>query len=149
MPYTSPPSAVNTIAASYRKGADYDVGSETVGATVNAVTKSGTNEFHGSVYGALRDADWMGDLEGEPYTGFDSDRTFGATLGGPLVKDKLFFFASYEEQEIKNFGGSSTSDGIANGNVTMDEVNEAIAIANDLGMEIGRASCRERVCQYV
>ena len=134
MPYIGTPISVDTIAAYDLKVADYDVGSDTVGATVNAVTKSGTNEFHGSVYGAMRDADWMGELEGEDYAGFDTDRTWGATLGGPIVKDKLFFFASYEEQEIKNFGGSATSDGIANGNVTMDEVNEAIAIANDLGM---------------
>ena len=137
MPYIGTPISVDTIAAYDLKVTDYDVSTDTIGATVNAVTKSGTNEFHGSVYTALRDADWMGKLEGEEYTGFDTDRTWGATLGGPILKDKLFFFASYEEQTIKNFGGSSTSDGVANGNVTSDEVAEAIAIASDLGMQPG------------
>ncbi len=134
MPYIGSPISVDTIAAYDLKVSDYDVGTDTVGATVNAVTKSGTNEFHGSVYYAMRNADWMGKLDGDKYTGFDTDKTAGFTLGGPLVKDKLFFFASFEKQTIKDFGGTSSSDGIANGNVTQDEVNEAISIANDVGM---------------
>ena len=141
MPYIGTPISVDTIAAYDLKVSDYDVASDTVGATVNAVTKSGTNEFHGSVYYALRDSDYMGKLDGEEYSGFDSDTTMGATLGGPLLKDRLFFFASYEEQEIKNFGGSSTSDGIANGNVTAgdadSDLERAIAIAEDLGLQPG------------
>ncbi len=137
MPYIGSPISVDTIDAYDIKVADYDVGSDTVGATVNAVTKSGTNEFHGSVYGAMRDADWMGDLDGEGYEGFDNDRTFGATLGGPILKDKLFFFGSYEEQTVKNFGGSATSDGVANGDVTQADVDRAIAIAEAVGMQPG------------
>ena len=65
MPYTGTPISVDTIAAYDLKVSDYDVASDTVGATVNAVTKSGTNEFHGSVYYAIRDADWMGDIDGQ------------------------------------------------------------------------------------
>ena len=137
MPYTGTPISVDTIAAYDLKVSDYDVASDTVGATVNAVTKSGTNEFHGSVYTALRDADWMGKLDDEKYSGFDTDRTYGITLGGPIVKDKLFFFGSYEEQTIKNFGGSSTSDGIANGWVTTTDVEQAIATAESLGLQPG------------
>jgi len=136
MPYIGTPISVDTIAAYDLKVSDYDVSSDTVGATVNAVTKSGTNEFHGSVYYALRDADWMGKLEGEEYTGFDKDATTGFTLGGPILKDRLFFFASYEEQTIDNFGGL-ISDGVANGDVTQDDVNNAIAIAESLGMQPG------------
>ncbi|MBB1088051.1 TonB-dependent receptor [Lysobacter sp. SG-8] len=137
MPYIGTPISVDTIEAYDIKVADYDVATDTVGATVNAVTKSGTNEFHGSVYGAFRDSDWMGDLDDEAYEGFDTDRTFGATLGGPILKDRLFFFGSYEEQTIKNFGGSATSDGVANGDVTQADVDRAIAIAESLGMEPG------------
>lgn len=139
MPYTGSPISVDTIAAYDLKVSDYDVASDTVGATINAVTKSGTNEFHGSAYYVYKDAENMvGNRDGEDYALFDTDTTAGATIGGPLVKDKLFFFVSYEEQTIKNFGGESSSDGVANGNVTTTEVQEAIRIANELGLQPGQ-----------
>jgi hypothetical protein len=138
MPYVGSPISVDTIAAYDIKVSDYDVTTDTVGATVNAVTKSGTNEFHGSVYYALKDASSMvGERSGQEYGLFDTDVTKGITLGGPILKDKLFFFASYEEQEIKNFGGKSASDGLANGDVTQDDIDQAISIANDVGMQPG------------
>src|SRR5690606_33081987 len=62
--------------------------------------------------------------------------TRGFTLGGPILKDRLFFFASYEDQKVSDFGGS-WADGVANGYVSMDEVNQAIDIATDLGMQPG------------
>ena len=138
MPYVGSPISVDTIAAYDIKVSDYDVSTDTVGATVNAVTKSGTNEFHGSVYYALKDADDMvGNRDGESYDLFDRDWTAGFTLGGPIIKDRLFFFASYEEQKIKNFGGESASDGLANGDVTQADIDQAIAIAKDVGMQPG------------
>ena len=137
MPYTGTPISVDTIAAYDLKVSDYDVASDTVGATINAVTKSGTNEFHGSVYYAVRDADWMGDIDGQEYGGFDKDETQGFTLGGPILKDRLFFFAGYEEQTIENFGGASNSDGLANGDVTQADIDQAIAIATSLGLQPG------------
>src|SRR5690606_27469306 len=98
MPYTGSPISVDTIAAYDIKVADYDVASDTVGATINAVTKSGTNEFHGSAYCVDKDAGSMvGERDGEEYALFDTDTTAGVTLGGPIIKDKLFFFGSYEE----------------------------------------------------
>src|SRR5436305_7466725 len=68
------------------------------GIQVRAITKSGTNELHGSGYGFFRsDA-----LNGEdpvahrviPY----SDKQLGGTIGGPIKRDKLFFFGSYEHE---------------------------------------------------
>lgn len=137
MPYIGTPISVDTIAAYDLKVSDYDVASDTVGATVNAVTKSGTNEFHGSVYYAVRDADWMGDIDGEKYTGFEKDETRGLTVGGPILKDRLFFFGSYEEQTITNFGGGSGADGLANGDVSQADIDEAISIATSLGLQPG------------
>ena len=138
MPYTGSPISVDTIAAYDLKVSDYDVTSDTVGAAINAVTKSGTNEFHGSVYMAYKDASSMvGKVDGEEYDRFGTDETRGITLGGPILKDKLFFFASYEDQVVSDFGGAASADGVANGYVSVDEVNEAIAIANDLGMQPG------------
>ncbi len=70
------------------------------GAAVNAVTRSGTNEFHGSIYGYYTDQkyaskDLIGSLAGkEP---LDKRKTWGATLGGPIWKNHIFFFANYEK----------------------------------------------------
>ena len=66
------------------------------GASINAVTKSGTNEFTGSYYNYSTDEDNVGKLNGEKASQF-SDETKGFVLGGPIIKDKLFFFASVEE----------------------------------------------------
>lgn len=72
------------------------------GAVINAVTKSGTNNFGGTVYYAYRDKDMVRkDLEGVRFNGFDDEKTYGMTLGGPIVKDKLFFFANYEKWSVR------------------------------------------------
>jgi hypothetical protein len=77
-------------------GADYG---RALGGIVNIVTKSGTNELHGSVYDYLQnDVTNARSLLTQP--GFNTLRQnqFGATLGGPIRKDKTFFFANYEGQ---------------------------------------------------
>ena len=66
------------------------------GASINAVTKSGTNQFKGAYYNYSTDEDNVGDLNGRKPSQF-SDETKGFVLGGPIIKDKLFFFASVEE----------------------------------------------------
>src|SRR5690606_5454361 len=135
MPYTGSPISIDTIEAYDIKVSDFDVSTDTVGATVNAVTKSGTNEYHGSAYYVVKDSDWVAGRDGEDYELFGLDETKGVTFSGPLVKDKLFFFASYEEQKISDFGGATPADGVASGVISMDEVNEAIRIANQVGMQ--------------
>ncbi len=79
----------------------YDVRqSDFIGGGVNAITKSGTNTFKGSAYVYHRNENMRGDtVEGEQISGArDRDRstTYGFTLGGPIIKDKLFFFANAE-----------------------------------------------------
>jgi len=68
------------------------------GGILNVVMKSGTNELHGSAWGfyrgdsaLFRSADWLTG-EREPYKRYQ----YGATLGGPIVKDRTFFFATFE-----------------------------------------------------
>ena len=68
------------------------------GANINAVTKSGTNEFSGKVYGYETDQTNVGDVLGEPINQF-SDETKGFVFGGPIIEDKIFFFVGYEESE--------------------------------------------------
>ncbi|GAB2958170.1 carboxypeptidase regulatory-like domain-containing protein [Hymenobacter coalescens] len=81
--------------------APYDVrqGSFT-GAGVNAVTRSGTNTFAGSLYGFYRSQDLVGDKVGDfeqAYPKFDL-KNYGFRFGGPIIKDKLFFFVNGEEE---------------------------------------------------
>lgn len=66
------------------------------GGGVNIITKSGTNDFHGSAYYWGRNESLMG--KGPSDTKFNdfTEGTFGATLGGPLIKNKLFFFLNAE-----------------------------------------------------
>ncbi|HJR72157.1 MAG TPA: TonB-dependent receptor [Luteimonas sp.] len=124
--------------------ANYDVGTRRgVGAVVNAITKSGTNDFHGSLYYVFQNAD---DLIGEnaagrKWTGFTKDTTKGASFGGPILKDKLFFFASYEEG-VKTSPGSiwgPAGSGATNtvNNLSQDQVNQISAIARSKGLEPG------------
>ncbi|HEY0042276.1 MAG TPA: carboxypeptidase-like regulatory domain-containing protein, partial [Flavisolibacter sp.] len=75
------------------------------GAGINAVTKSGTNTFHGSVYGYYRDQSFNGTkIRGNKLTGITPTKNtiFGATLGGPIIKDKVFFFISGETEKRSN-----------------------------------------------
>ncbi|MGA7221930.1 MAG: TonB-dependent receptor [Candidatus Acidiferrales bacterium] len=70
------------------------------GAVVNATLKSGTNGYHGDLYEFFRnkvlDANtWINNLTGMPRSGF-SQNQFGGTFGGPIKKDKLFFFGDLE-----------------------------------------------------
>src|SRR5580698_9226963 len=67
------------------------------GGAVNAVTKSGTNAFHGSVYEFFRnsDLDARGFFDGPSVPPFRKNQ-FGASIGGPIKKNKVFFFLNYE-----------------------------------------------------
>lgn len=96
------PISLDAIEAVSVNLAPYDVRySGFTGASVNAVTKSGTNEFHGSAYYLLRNDQMQGSRAGELNVFLEdpvSNQIFGATIGGPIIKDKLFFFAAYERE---------------------------------------------------
>ncbi len=91
-----------------------------IGGGVNAITKSGTNTFKGTAYVYHRNENMRGDtVEGETVSGArDTDRntTYGFTLGGPIVKNKLFFFVNFESQKtptVANYWRGS-ENGIGN-----------------------------------
>ncbi|MEM6652888.1 MAG: TonB-dependent receptor [Pseudomonadota bacterium] len=70
------------------------------GGTINAVTKSGTNEFHGSIGYYYTDDGLIGDKSKDDDFDFTfEEETIVATLGGPIIKDKLFFFVAYDKFE--------------------------------------------------
>jgi len=74
------------------------------GAVVNVVTKSGTNEFHGSLFEFVRnhvfDAKNFFDSPGTPIPPFRQNQ-FGGSLGGPVSRNRTFFFLSYEGHRIR------------------------------------------------
>ena len=91
-----------------------------IGGGVNAITKSGTNTFKGSAYVYHKNENMQGDaIEREQITGArakSSNTIYGFTLGGPIVKDKLFFFVNGELEntpKVVNRWRTST-DGVAN-----------------------------------
>ncbi len=78
----------------------------TVGTAINMVTKSGTNKFHGSGYTYFHDqvtdaANYSNRFSATPGSKpFEQSSISGVTLGGPIKKDKVFFFGSYEHQKL-------------------------------------------------
>jgi len=70
------------------------------GGGINAITKSGTNQFHGSAYGFFTNQDmygkWSQVKEEEVKLAEESTKSYGFSVGGPIIKDKLFFFANTE-----------------------------------------------------
>lgn len=74
------------------------------GGGINAITKSGTNEFHGAAYVYYQDQGLVGkapDSTRSKYGSF-SNKIFGASLGGAIVKNKLFFFVNAERSKRNN-----------------------------------------------
>ena len=82
------------------------------GATVNATLKSGTNDFHGNVFEFLRndklDAQtWANNRAGQRVKPKLRQNIFGGTLGGPIIKNKLFFFTDYQGTYQRTGGGGT------------------------------------------
>ena len=103
--------------------APYDVrqGSFT-GAGINAVTRSGTNKFSGSAYEYHRDQNLIGQKSGDVQNKFQKFtlNNYGFRVGGPIIKDKLFFFLNGEEERRSDPGTTynATVDGQAATNTT-------------------------------
>ncbi|MDA0272355.1 MAG: TonB-dependent receptor, partial [Proteobacteria bacterium] len=103
---------------------------------INAVTKSGSNEFSGSVFYDYTDDDMRADkLEGDDITtgSYDENR-WGVSLGGPIIQDKLFFFAAYEKLDGANLfdRGAIGSGAVNEVAVTQGELDEIDNIARTL-----------------
>ena len=88
------------------------------GGQINVITKSGTNGFHGDVFEFLRNTDFDAANYFDPGSkrGAYHQNQFGGTLGGPVVRDKIFFFADYQ--------GNRVVQGISEGNVSVPSAAE-------------------------
>lgn len=113
------------------------------GAGINAVTRSGTNTFQGSVYhfnqnDQLQGTKIKGDLVGGVQP--SSERTWGVRVGGPIVKDKLFFFVNAEKINLEGPAAGAVNlwraseDGTAdpNDNITRVRRSDLEAVKNHL-----------------
>ena len=93
-----------------------------IGGGVNAITKSGTNTFKGTAYVYHRNENLRGDtIGGEQISGaraIDRNTNYGFTLGGPIIKNKLFFFVNAEYAKIPTVANrwQGSVDGKANAN---------------------------------
>lgn len=149
LPTIKQPISIDAIQSVQVNLSNYDVTQKGyTGANINAVTKSGTNEFKGSLYYVWRDDNLVGKRYNRSNdTYFDApsfkEDTLGFTLGGPIIKDKLFFFASYEELKSSRtspdfgpIGGASTNVGIS-----QNAIDRAIAISRDTwGFDAGAST---------
>ncbi len=128
-PAQRPPISMNAISQIAIDYAPFNArASGFTGGIINVVTKSGTNELAGDIF-----YEWTptnGDAEDNKLTGskFDFDneeKTFGATLGGAIVKDKLFYFVAYEEwsdEVIFNYDLNT----LLGHKVTLEEANQVL-----------------------
>ena len=126
------PISIDAIQAVNVNIAPYDVTyGGFVGGNINIVTKSGTNEFSGSAFYYSTDDSSSGDkTDGVKIDIGDFDEeTIGFTFGGPIIKDKLFFFANYEKFETTVPANAQPLSAISG--VTQADVDLATQILND------------------
>ncbi len=110
-----------------------------IGGGVNAITKSGTNTFKGTAYVYHKNENMQGDaVDGEQIAGArnkNRSTTYGFTLGGPIIKNKVFFFVNAEYSKVPSivnrWRGSDITGGVTG------QANPGTASANDY---ISRAS---------
>ena len=100
------------------------------GGVINVVTKSGTNQFSGNVFGFIRDKSIQATNAFSPIINPAFRRTqYGATLGGPIIKDRTFFFAAFERKQ-RDESGFFTSNVL--GNLTSSATIPVIAGVNPI-----------------
>jgi hypothetical protein len=110
LPTAKQPISIDAIEEVQVNISNYDVTQRGyTGANINAVTRSGTNEFRGSVFHVFRNETMAGDrfnrADGTFFPPPDSeDTTTGFTFGGPILRDRLFFFVAYEDFKSTRLG---------------------------------------------
>ena len=108
------------------------------GCNINVVTQSGTNEFHGAAFAVFNSSGLTGKtIDGNNVAGDEfRDWNWGASVGGPIIKDKLFFFVAYEEVkdggDIVDFGpeGQGFADPVIG--LTQAEVDQVDSILSSV-----------------
>jgi hypothetical protein len=94
------------------------------GGHISVITKSGTNEFHGDVFEFLRNTDLDARSYFSPTRGTFDQNQFGGTLGGPIRKNKAFFFADYQ--------GTRLTEGVDTGLIPVPSVQDRSGNLSDV-----------------
>jgi hypothetical protein len=113
------------------------------GGLINAVTKSGTNQLSGSLFGFHTNQALLSELDDQTNTDFN-DTQFGFSLGGPLIMDQLHFFVNgeFEIQDSPNPGpsfspGGSVTSGARDANIHPDSAARVIDVLEGMGFDVG------------
>ena len=94
------------------------------GGQINVVTKSGTNAFHGDVFEFLRNTDLDARNYFSPTRGAFDQNQFGGTFGGPIRKNKIFFFGDYQ--------GTRLTQGVDTGQIPVPSMQDRTGNLSDL-----------------
>jgi len=94
------------------------------GGQINVITKSGTNDFHGDAFEFVRNTNLDARNYFSPTRGAFDQNQFGGTFGGPIRKNKIFFFADYQ--------GTRSTQGIATGDIPVPSVQDRAGDLSDL-----------------
>ena len=103
------------------------------GALINAVTKSGTNDFHGSLVGVTRN---QGFTRSQPYINKFQQSQYGFSVGGPIIKDKAFFFFNPEWQ-VRRLPASGDYIGLPTTNLRQSTLDSVNALISGYGLPTG------------
>ncbi len=98
------------------------------GGLINAITKSGTNQLHGSVFEFLRNTDLDARNFYSPTVGKFIQNQFGGTVGGPIVRDKLFIFGDYQ--------GTRQIVGVSTGNIPVPSASDRAGNLSDIASQL-------------
>ena len=94
------------------------------GGQINVVTKSGTNSFHGNAFEFLRNTDFNARNFFSPTRGAFDQNQFGGTIGGPIKKNNIFFFADYQ--------GTRSTQGVDTGQIPVPSAQDQMGNLSDL-----------------
>src|SRR6202034_1333711 len=98
------------------------------GGQIDVVTKSGTNELHGDVFEFLRNTDLDARNYFSPSRGAFDQNQFGATIGGPIRRNKVFFFADYQ--------GTRSTQGIDTGEIPVPSLQDRTGNLSDVASSL-------------
>lgn len=132
------------------------------GAVINAITKSGTNDFQGSALYLVRNDKWMAMAKPTPYEAFAGNNSaksrtrvgdsynMNFTAGGPIIKDKLFYFGGYETFSTSRLAAPGFSSPSAAAGNTLTDYNAfaATGLFNVLTSRSGHTLGQEGTTQY-